>query len=51
VPGDALPVGASIQLVKVADGLVDPVNMVSAQGGSGRGAGRRRDRTYAVITQ
>ncbi len=35
-PGDSLPVDASIQLVKVAEGLVDPVNVVSADDDSGR---------------
>ncbi len=36
VPGESLPVDASIRLVKVADGLIDPVNVVSPQDGSGR---------------
>lgn len=36
VPGDSFPRDVSIQLVKVADGLVDPVNVVSARDGSGR---------------
>ncbi|MCC6454689.1 MAG: PQQ-dependent sugar dehydrogenase [Caldilineaceae bacterium] len=35
-PGEPLPVDASIQLVKVAEGFVDPVNVVSPQDGSGR---------------
>ena len=35
-PGEELPVDASIQLVKVAEGFVDPVNVVSPRDGSGR---------------
>lgn len=35
-PGESLPVDASIQLVKVAEGFLDPVNVVSARDGSGR---------------
>jgi glucose/arabinose dehydrogenase len=35
-PGGSLPVSVSIQLVKVAEGLIDPINVVSARDGSGR---------------
>src|SRR5690348_12370116 len=35
-PGDSLPGGQQVQLVRVAEGLVDPVNVTSANDGSGR---------------
>jgi len=35
-PGAEFPVEVGIQLVKVAEGLIDPVNVVSARDGSGR---------------
>jgi glucose/arabinose dehydrogenase len=35
-PGVSLPVSVSIQLVKVAEGFIDPINVVSARDGSGR---------------
>ena len=36
LPGGDLPGNVSIQLVKVAGGLVDPVNLANAGDGSGR---------------
>lgn len=36
LPGGTLPGNASVQLVKVASGLVDPVNLANAGDGSGR---------------
>lgn len=36
VPGDSLPNPVSIQLVKVTDGFIDPINVVSPRDGSGR---------------
>lgn len=36
VPGGALPGNPSIQLVQVASGLVDPINLANAGDGSGR---------------
>jgi len=35
-PGGALPGDVDIQLVKVAEGLIDPVNVTNAGDGSGR---------------
>jgi len=35
-PGGTLPNNPQIQLVKVADGLADPINLTSAYDGSGR---------------
>ncbi|MEZ4680226.1 MAG: hypothetical protein R2932_39010 [Caldilineaceae bacterium] len=35
-PGESESIAISITLVKVADGLIDPVNVVSAHDGSGR---------------
>jgi glucose/arabinose dehydrogenase len=35
-PGGTLPGNPSIQLVQVADGLIDPINLTSAPDGSGR---------------
>jgi len=35
-PGGTLPGNVAIQLVKVADGLIDPVNLANAADGSGR---------------
>ena len=35
-PGGTLPGNPAIELVKVADGLADPVNVTAANDGSGR---------------
>src|SRR6187431_582603 len=35
-PGESLPGGQQVQLVQVASGLVDPINVANAGDGSGR---------------
>lgn len=50
-PGESLPVSAPIALVKVADGLIDPINVVSARDGSGRLFVVQRNGIIRIVTQ
>jgi glucose/arabinose dehydrogenase/plastocyanin len=49
-PGGTLPGDPSVQLVKVAEGLIDPVNIASAGDGSGRIFVVERTGTIRIIT-
>ncbi len=48
-PGGDLPGDPSVQLVKVADGLIDPINVQSAHDGSGRVFVLERTGTIRII--
>lgn len=50
-PGESEAIPISITLVKVADGLVDPVNVVSANDGSGRLFVVERSGTVRIVSQ
>lgn len=50
-PGESESIPISITLVKVADGLVDPVNVVSARDGSGRLFVVERNGVVRLVTQ
>ncbi|HEV2109185.1 MAG TPA: PQQ-dependent sugar dehydrogenase, partial [Thermomicrobiales bacterium] len=49
-PGGTLPGDPAVELVKVADGLIDPVNVASAGDGSGRLFVLERTGTIRIIT-
>lgn len=50
-PGESAAIPISITLVKVADGLIDPVNVVSARDGSGRLFVVERNGVVRIVTQ
>ncbi len=50
-PGETEELPVSVVLVKVADGLVDPVNVVSARDGSGRLFVVERSGAVRIVTQ
>src|SRR5690606_31032888 len=50
-PGATLPVSAPIALVKVADGLVDPINVVAPRDGTGRLFVVQRNGMIRIVTQ
>jgi glucose/arabinose dehydrogenase len=50
-PGASLPVSAPIALVKVADGLIDPINVVAPRDGSGRLFVVQRNGMIRIVTQ
>lgn len=50
-PGASLPVSVPLALVKVADGLSDPINVVSPRDGSGRLFVVQRNGIIRIVTQ